>query len=99
MKKKNKKVELIIQFDNQDALEHFAGWLCESGEQDYFQWMEYREAEDNGNITAVEFHYHGEVDKTKKKHEPGYYGTQNFVEDNIIRTTCGRLTDDFDDGE
>jgi len=84
-----KKVNLTVEFDNQEALEHFALWLCESGEQDYWQWMEYREQEEAGNTTATSFHYHGPEDETKAQNDPNRYG--KFMCDNTIRTTCGRL--------
>ena len=84
------KIKLTMEFDNQEALEHFASWLCESGEQDYWQWMEVREEEEEeGNITALEFHYHGPEDETKTQDDPARY--RGFLCDNTIRTTCGRL--------
>lgn len=89
MSNKDKGVELVIRFGNQEALNHFASWLCESGEQEYWNYMEYREEEEDGDITAVEFDYHGEEDQTKAKRDPERYG--EFMEDNIIRTTVGRL--------
>ena len=89
MPEKKTPVELTIRFDNQEALKHFASWLCGSGEQQYWDWMKYRESEEDGDITVREFHYHGEEDKTKAKNDPLRY--KEFMEDNIIRTTCGRL--------
>lgn len=83
------KKEITIQFDSEKAARHFALWLCESGEQQYWEWMRYREDEEKGNITAVEFHYHGEEDKSKARSDSTRYG--KFMEDGIIRTTCGRL--------
>jgi hypothetical protein len=88
--KTSEKVKLTIEFDNQEALLHFAGWLCNSGEQEYWQNQEYREAdEEEGDITAIEFHYHGPEDETKAKTDKARYG--KFMCDNTIRTTCGRL--------
>jgi hypothetical protein len=84
-----KKKEITIRFDNEKAAHHFAIWLCESGEQEYWEWMRYREEEEDGNITAVSFDYHGEEDKTKKHSDPKRYGA--FMCDGIIRTTCSRL--------
>lgn len=52
-----KKSTLQIHFDNPEALKHFKVWLCEQGEQDYWIWMEERETEEEGNITAVKFSY------------------------------------------
>lgn len=83
-----KKTTIIIEFDNKKAAHHFAVWLCESGEQDYWQWMECREEdEESGNITAVSFEY-----KTKAKNDPERYG--EFMCDNTIRTVAGRLDHD-----
>jgi len=86
---KPKETVLQIKFANEAAAAHFALWLCEGGEQDYWDWMEYREREEEGDITAIEFDYHGEEDKTKDESDPERYG--EFMCDNIIRTTCGRL--------
>lgn len=80
---------LKIEFASQKALRHFALWLCESGEQEYWQWMETRETEEDGNITAVELDYHGPEDETKSKDDPERYG--EFMCDDTIRTKCGRL--------
>jgi hypothetical protein len=80
-----KETVLQIKFANEAAAHHFASWLCGAGEQDYWQWMECREQDEDGDITAVDFDYHNtkKVDGSKK------YG--EFMEDNIIRTTAGRL--------
>lgn len=56
MSNKNK-VEIV--FDNPEAAEHFALWLCESGEQKYWEWMRIREEEEDGDITAINFDYWG----------------------------------------
>lgn len=88
--KKSTETDLIIRFANPEAAEHFASWLCGSGEQHYWDWMEYREAdEEDGDITATHFHYHGPEDETKERTDPERYG--EFMCDNIIRTTVGRL--------
>lgn len=87
---KKEKVVLSIEFANPEAANHFATWLCESGEQDYWNWMEYREQdEEEGDITARSFHYHGPEDESKAHDDPARYG--GFMCDNTIRTTCGRL--------
>ena len=49
---------LTITFQSQKAAEHFKHWLCGQGEQDYWTWMEYREQEEKGNITGLNFDYH-----------------------------------------
>ena len=82
------KKEITIKFDSEKAAHHFAAWLCGSGEQQYWEWMEYREAEEDGNITAVRFDYHNE-DKSKDHSDPSRYS--EFMSDGIIRTKCGRL--------
>jgi hypothetical protein len=92
MKKRNaepKETILQIKFANEAVAVHFALWLCESGEQEYWDWMQYREKEEEGDITAYSFHYHGEEDETKAQNDPARYG--EFMCDNTIRTTCGRL--------
>ena len=81
--------DLVIKFANADARLHFAHWLCGSGEQQYWDWMEYREDEEDGDITATSFHYHGEEDESKEQTDPKRYG--KFMCDNTIRTTVGRL--------
>lgn len=83
------KVKLTVEFDNQAALEHFAGWLCNQGEQGYWECMRYREQEEPGDITATGFHYHGPEENLSNipKNKP-----TPFMPDNIIRTTCGRLS-------
>jgi hypothetical protein len=86
---KNKETTIQIKFANAKAARHFALWLCEGGEQDYWNWMEVREEEEKGDITAIEFHYHGEEDESKATDDPKRYG--EFMCDNIIRTTVGRL--------
>lgn len=81
----NEKKKLVIEFDNDKALKQFAKWLCGQGEQDYWTWMECRESEESGKITAIDFDYHNE--------------TNQFLPDNTIRTTCGRLDSDDDDDD
>jgi len=46
-----------INFENEAARKHFVIWLSEQGEQDYWTWMEYREQEEPGDITAITFEY------------------------------------------
>ena len=92
---KNRQVsdtDLIIKFPNKIAAKHFASWLSGSGEQEYWDWMSYRESEEKGNITAIHFHYHGEEDETKSCDDSRRYG--KFMVDGIIRTTMGRLKND-----
>ena len=49
---------LTFVFTNEKALNHFKSRLCESGEQQYWEYMEYREIEEDGNITGTNFNYH-----------------------------------------
>jgi hypothetical protein len=87
--KRNKKVIIKIEFDNEKAALGFAEWLCGSGEQSYWNYQEYREEDEDGDITAIDFHYHGPEDETKAQNDPKRYG--KFMCDNTIRTTCGRM--------
>lgn len=48
---------LAFQFDNPEAMNHFWRWLCESGEQQYWDYMQYREEEEDGDITGLFFDY------------------------------------------
>lgn len=74
---------LEIEFSNTEALNHFKTWLCESGEQDYFMWMEVRESEEDGPISAIKFNYHN---------GDGDTATEKFNASRKITTTCGRFT-------
>lgn len=50
---------LVFKFSNKAAALHFKDWLCGSGEQQYWNWMEYRESDEpKGNITGLSFNYH-----------------------------------------
>ena len=80
--------KLTIEFASKEAMKHFATWLCELGEQNYWNWMEYREKEEKGDITVISFKYH-EENESFAEDDPKRYG--KFLEDGIIRTECGRL--------
>lgn len=54
---------LVLKFENQRAANHFKHWLCGQGEQEYWQWMEYREQEEPGPITGINFDYHTDTDE------------------------------------
>ena len=82
------KTTIQIEFDSPEGARHFASWLCGSGEQQYWHWMECREEEEEGPITALRFDYHD----TQVVDGEEQYG--EFMEDGIIRTTCGRLDDE-----
>lgn len=81
--------DIIIKFASAEAAMHFASWLCDRAEQDYWEWMRCREEDEEGDITVTRFHYHGVEDETKAKNDPARYG--KFMCDWTIRTTCGRL--------
>ena len=51
-------------------------WLYGRGEQDYWYYMECREQEEKGSITATYFNYHKD---------------NKFLPDNVIETVCGRI--------
>jgi len=50
---------VIVNFGvgNYRAAKHFVNWLNGSGEQDYWNWMDGREFEEDGPITATRFVY------------------------------------------
>ena len=80
---------LKIEFDNETVFENFCSWLCNHGEDDYWDWMSECELNEEGDITVIDFRYHGIEDETKATNDPTRYGT--FMCDDTIRTTCGRL--------
>lgn len=53
---------VTFKFKTKEAAQDFSDWLCEAGEQGYFQWSEDRESEDEDLKTAQEFNY-GKPDK------------------------------------
>lgn len=83
---------LKIEFASKEAMMHFAHWLCGSGEQHYWDWMQTREEEEDGDITATSFHYHGPEDEQFPTTDSRRY--HEFMCDDTIRTTPGRLTKD-----
>ena len=88
----NKGRDITIKFNSEKVAMHFADWLCESGEQEYWEWMRYRENEEEGDITAVYFEYHELKDVSKAETDPDRYG--EYMHDWTIRTKSGRLSDD-----
>lgn len=48
---------VTINFANAKAAKHFVAWLDGQGEQNYWVWMECREQEEKGDITATHFAY------------------------------------------
>lgn len=83
-----KKVILKIEFDNQELLDDFARWLCNSGEQQYWEYAKYG----HSDMIITEFNYHGPEDETKAKDDEDRYG--EFMYDNTIRTVAGRLDEE-----
>ncbi|MFA5024227.1 MAG: hypothetical protein WC523_04685 [Patescibacteria group bacterium] len=53
-----KGTKLTFEFENEEAANHFKSWLCGSGEQAYWDWMDCREGEEDGDITGLNFNYH-----------------------------------------
>lgn len=69
---------VTIEFGSERAAEHFAKWLDGQGEQNYWDWMVYREESEGGDITAKSFDY--------------FQGGNEFAPNGVIKTTLGRLT-------
>lgn len=53
----SKKHNVTFSFDSDEARDHFVSWLSGSGEQQYWEWMDMRESEQDGDITALRFRY------------------------------------------
>jgi hypothetical protein len=49
--------KVVIDLGTEKAATRFAEWLCEQGEQNYWDWMDESEREDDDDITAIEFKY------------------------------------------
>lgn len=64
--------DLTIKFPNEKLREDFATWLCEQGEQDYFNWAEIQD------VQVSRFQYHEE----KVKNGKTSYG--KFLADNVV---------------
>ena len=77
MNKQEPKHTVQIHFDNEEAAMHFLHWLCGSGEQQYWRWMECREEEEDGNITTIEFDY--------------FRGGKVFGKNLEVDAECGRI--------
>lgn len=82
---------LKIEFDNQEALNNFAIWLCEYGEQQYWNCMELVEEDSEEITTVLKFEYHEILDRSLPTNDPKRYG--EWLKNNTIKTVCGRLTD------
>ena len=49
---------ITIRFSNPRAAHHFKSWLCGSGEQYYWDWIDCREYEEPGPIRAKFDYWH-----------------------------------------
>ncbi len=56
-----------IKFASREAAKHFMSAFDGQGEQDYWTWMESREDESDGDITAIRFEYDYENLEIKTK--------------------------------
>jgi hypothetical protein len=72
---------LSIEFPDQAALEHFAIWFCESGEQNYWNWCEINESP-----TRIIFTFHHPQDARFERNDPRRYEKAEFCRDNKILT-------------
>lgn len=69
--------DIIIRFPNAEAAAHFSTWLCEAGEQDYWESMEYRQEEEpNELIVAHNFTY----PPWKQKETPFIIDTEVWID-------------------
>ena len=75
------KVTLKIEFPSQEYLDAFTCWLCEEGEQDFWQWEEGK-----NNPRMVDFIYHHPQDEQFPKTDSRRYIPSKFCRDNIILT-------------
>ena len=80
----SEKTTLKIEFNSPETALHFASWLDGQGEQDYWIWMECREQEEEGDITATRFDW-GNPKLSWERRKAA------FLKDPVIRATCGRL--------
>ena len=74
-----KGVKAVFEFKTDEARKAFLVWLCESGEQEYWMWMEAREQESAKTKTVLDFNY-GNLHKKSK-------------DDMIVQCKEGRLDD------
>jgi hypothetical protein len=49
----SKPTKVVIEFPTQEHAEHFVSWMCNSGEQDYWQALEHSES----NLPSPMFDY------------------------------------------
>lgn len=46
----NKTCDAVFKFETAEQREMFILWLCEQGEQDYWEWMKYSSAPDKDTV-------------------------------------------------
>jgi hypothetical protein len=81
----SKSVELVIKFPNQEALKEFAVWLCESGEQQYWEWFDYNDETKSVAHLKVDFNY--------------FVKSKTFMKNNVIETSLISSEDEDEDEE
>lgn len=84
---KDEPVDLTIKFTNKRALDLFAAWLCNAGEQQYWEYASYQNEDEDAMVRR--FCYHGIEDETKDYSDKSRY--QPFMVDNTIRTIPGKI--------
>lgn len=85
---------LKIEFENEKAAEHFTKWLSGQGEQDYWNWMHYREVEEEGDITARFIYHHPQNENFAQNDSKRYKNSKFCGPDGLtILTKCGRMTE------
>ena len=72
-------IELKIEFPDRETLRAFADWLCNSGEQTYWDCL----GHDGQDKPMVAFEYHAQ-DETKDRNDPDRYGA--YLPNNTIKT-------------
>jgi hypothetical protein len=80
--------KLTIEFPSQEALEAFANWMTEEGEQKYWNHMEIM---DEKKTHTVQFEYHWPLNTAPKQNK--YKDAKWLGGDNTIRTTLDTNTE------
>jgi hypothetical protein len=75
------KNQITIQFPTEEHAKRFASWLCNAGEQDYYEDM--YEQNHRQPIEEVNLCYHGVEDTELALNDAKRYG--KFMEDGIVR--------------
>jgi len=69
--------KLVIEFENPEQAEEFASWLCNSGEQAYFEAADYHDDPEKYYVNSFNYHNTQMVDGKPK------YG--KFMESGVIK--------------